>query len=152
MAMQRPGRFRWQVSKPIPQLIIANNDKLWIYDQDLEQVTIRSLKQGAGEAPALFLSRDNATVENDFTVSQVKQNVPDWQWYKLVPKKADNMFESIQMGFKQNQIQEMKLSDNLGHTTRIQYQKIQANTSLAASLFEFHAPGNVDVIDETRKK
>lgn len=152
MALQRPGRFRWQVTKPIPQLIIASNDKLWIYDPDLEQVTVRSLKQGAGETPALFLSHENTVVENDFNVKLEKEDAAGWRWYKLIPKKPDNMFESIQMGFKQNQIEEMKLADNLGHTTRIQYQKIQSNTALAPSLFEFHAPANVDVIDETRKQ
>lgn len=152
MAMQRPGQFRWEVVKPIPQLIIASHDKLWIYDPDLEQVTIRSLKQGVGETPALFLSHENTTVENDFTVQQEKSKGDAWQWYRLTPRKADNMFESIRMGFKQNQIQEMKLADNLGHTTRIQYEKIIANQPVKASLFEFHAPANVDVIDETRKK
>ncbi len=152
MAMQRPGRFRWQVGKPIPQLIIASNDKLWIYDADLEQVTIRSLKQGAGETPALFLSHDNAVLERDFVVAEQKQGKDGWRWYKLTPKKPDNMFESIAMGFENNQIREMKLADNLGHLTRIQYKQIQLNASLAPTLFEFHAPANVDVIDETRKK
>lgn len=152
MALQRPGRFRWQVAKPIPQLIIANNDKLWIYDPDLEQVTVRSLKLGAGETPALFLSHENTVVENDFNVKLEKQDATGWRWYKLVPKKADNMFEFIEMAFKHQQIQEMKLADNLGHTTRIQYQKIQANVSISPSEFEFHAPKNVDIIDETRKK
>lgn len=152
MAMQRPGRFRWQVSRPIPQLIIASNNKLWIYDADLEQVTVRSLKQGAGETPALFLSHENTVLEQDFNVKEEKQNADGWRWYKLTPKKQDNMFESISMGFENNRIQEMKLADNLGHVTRIQYKQIQSNAPLAPALFEFHTPANVDVIDETRKK
>ena len=56
MAMQRPGKFRWESTSPIPQLIIANDSRLWIYDPDLEQVTIRSLSKEIGETPALLLS------------------------------------------------------------------------------------------------
>ncbi|VVC76150.1 Outer-membrane lipoprotein carrier protein [Aquicella siphonis] len=153
MAMQRPGKFRWEVTKPIPQLIIANQSKLWIYDPDLEQVTIRSLSKTTGETPALLLSHDNLGLEKDFTVKSIQRGSPEWRWFSLIPKKkSDNMFESIQMGFVKKQIREMRLQDNLGHTTVVQFQKIQMNVSLASSLFTFKPSSKVDVIDETHKK
>lgn len=152
MAMQRPGKFRWDVTKPIPQLIIANESKLWIYDPDLEQVTVRSLKKVAGESPALLLSHDNASLENTYIVKPIQRNAPQWSWFSLTPKQADNMFVSIQLGFTNNQIQEMRLQDNLGHNTVIQFKDIQVNPSLSASLFTFKPSAKVDVIDETRKK
>lgn len=150
MAIERPGHFRWEVIKPIPQLIIANSDKLWIYDKDLEQVTIRTLKQGAGETPALFLSHDNADIEKDFNV-QVQPDSGNLQWFKLTPTKQDSMFQSVEMGFHDQQIREIKLADNLGHTTRIEYTNIKTNTSISPSLFIFHGPAGIDVIDETHK-
>ncbi len=149
MAMQRPGKFRWEVSKPIPQLVIANGTRLWIYDPDLQQVTIRALKKEVGETPALLLSNVNTAVEQDFNVTEQKDAAPGWRWFSLVPKHPDNMFESVQMGFQGNQIAEMQLKDNLGHTTRIQYQNPQFNTNLSASMFNFTPPKNVDVIDES---
>lgn len=152
MALQRPGKFRWDVKKPIPQLIIANDSKLWIYDPDLEQVTIRSLQHAAGETPALFLSHVDNTLQNDFTVQSVVAKPKEWEWFKLIPKKSDSMFASIMMGFGQQQIQEMRLQDHLGHTTVIQFDKAKVNTALAGSLFIFKAPANVDVIDETKRR
>lgn len=153
MAMQRPGKFRWEVTKPIPQLIIANQSKLWIYDPDLEQVTIRTLSTTTGESPALLLSHDNVSLDQNFAVKSIQRDSPDWQWFALTPKKkADNMFESIQLGFKNKQIHEMRLQDNLGHSTIVQFQNIQLNISLATALFTFKPSSKIDVIDETHKK
>lgn len=152
MALQRPGRFRWEVTKPIPQLIIANATRLWIYDADLEQVTIRPLKTTAGEAPALLLSHSNTTLDKDFSVTEIPNKADGWRWFTLVPQHTDEMFTSIKIGFKNNQISEMRLQDNLGHTTGIQYKNIATNASLPASLFTFTPPPHTDVIDETRKK
>ncbi len=152
MALQRPGKFRWNVTKPIPQLIIANATRLWIYDSDLEQVTIRSLKGAAGETPALLLSHVNTSIENDFSIQTLPKKSPGWSWFLLTPKKPDNMFASIEMGFLNKQIHEIRLKDNLGHTTVIQYKNIEANVNLSSSLFTFTPSKKIDVIDETRKK
>ena len=152
MIMQRPGKFRWEVKKPIPQLIIANQSRLWIYDPDLEQVTIRKLSQTTGETPALLLSHVNVVLDKDYDVKSLPAKSSDWRWYELVPKAADNMFASIQMGFMNNQIHEMRLQDHLGHTTLIQFTNIKINPVLPSSVFVFKAPANVDVIDEIRNK
>jgi outer membrane lipoprotein carrier protein len=151
MALQRPGKFRWNVIKPMPQLIIANQNKLWIYDPDLEQVTIRAFNQTSSDAPALLLSHDNVSLDQDFTVKSLPKNT-EGQWFQLTPKKKGEMFESIQMGFVNNQIREMRLQDNLGSHTVIQFQNIQMNPKLASNLFIFKPSANIDVIDETRKK
>lgn len=151
MALLRPGKFRWEVLKPMPQLIIANQSTLWVYDPDLEQVTIRSLNKATGETTALFLS-NNEELDQHYAVKVMEKNQSQWQWFLLTPKKADAMFESIQMGFTNDQIHEMRLKDNLGNNTVIQFQKILSNPSLASNLFTFKPPARVDVIDETRKK
>ena len=152
MALQRPGKFRWEITKPIPQIVIANGSRLWIYDPDLEQVTIRGLQRAAGDTPALLLSHNDNNIEKDFTVKSVPKSSPDSRWFMLVPKDNDNMFASVQMGFLKNEINEMRLQDHLGHITRIQFKNAQMNASLAPSLFNFKPPANVDVIDETRKR
>jgi len=152
MAIERPGKFRWDVVKPIPQLIIANDTKLWIYDPDLQQLTIRSISKAQGESPALLLSHDNANLKNNFVVEAISQNAAKGQWFSLRPRQKGGMFEWIQMGFVNHQIQEMRLQDNLGHTTVVHFQNIQVNMNLPASLFNFKPSAKIDVIDETRKK
>ena len=153
MALDRPGKFRWEVKKPIPQLIIANESRLWIYDADLEQVTIRTLKQAAGDTPALLLSHTGSSLDKDYTVNVINNQTPSaLSWFKLTPKNQDNMFETIQMGFNKGEINQMRLTDHLGHTTSIQFKRAQTNIDLPATLFSFKAPKGVDVIDETRHR
>lgn len=150
MALERPGKFRWQVKKPMPQLIIANQDRLWIYDEDLQQVTIRVFKETAGDAPALFLSHPNADIEKNFVIKTLPEK-SGMQWYSLTSKNADSNFANIQLGFANKEIKEMQLQDQLGRTTQIKFHNAQVNTSLSESLFTFKKPANADVIDETRK-
>ena len=149
MALERPGKFRWEVSKPMPQIIIANKERLWVYDPDLQQVTIRSLKSEAGEAPALLLSHQNTTLESTYHIKSLGQK-DKLNWFLLKPKKSDNMFADVKMGFANHELKEMLLDDKIGHSTRVQFQKIKMNTFIPSSLFVFKAPAGTDVIDETR--
>lgn len=152
MDLSRPGKFRWEVKKPVPQVVIANGEKIWIYDPDLQQVTIKILQHGAGETPALLLSHVNDTLDNDFRVTQTNGNQAGLNWYALAPMKKDSMFKAIEMGFANGHIAQMKLQDHLGHTTLIQFNNPTINAGLSASLFTFKARSGVDVIDETRQR
>lgn len=151
MALQRPGKFRWEITKPMPQLIVANETRLWIYDRDLEQVTIRALHQAAGDSPAELLSHENATIDKDYAVAMLPNKSANTKAFSLAPRSQDSMLESIQMIFLNGQLSEMRLQDHLGHTTKIQFQHTQMNTSLSSSLFVFNTPPHVDVIDETKR-
>jgi len=149
MSLERPGKFRWDVMRPNPQLIVTNGKKIWIYDADLEQVTIRYLSKEGGEAPALLLSNTNETLARDFRVQTA--NHSSMQWFVLTPKDKSSMFETIQLGFINQQIRQMRLQDHLGHVTTIQFNRVVTNSHLSSSLFNFRAPTHVDVIDETRR-
>jgi len=150
MMMVRPGRFRWHVLKPIPQLIIANNVKMWIFDPDLEQVTIRHFDVENSDAPALLLSQPDQSVELNYEVSLSSNKADGLKWYQLLAKKEDAMFEKIQLGFKSDSIQQMRLSDHLGHTTQISFDKIEFNKTISANYFNFKPKAGIDVIDETK--
>jgi outer membrane lipoprotein carrier protein len=150
MAIDRPGKFRWEIKKPIPQLIIANQAKILIYDPDLEQLTIRSLNQASAGTPALLLSHNNILINNEFEV-KILFSAQNEIWFKLTPKQKDSMFEKIEMGFINKQIKEMRLSDHLGHMTSVKFTHAMMNQTLTSSLFNFKPPAHVDVVDETKK-
>lgn len=152
MALERPGKFRWDVKKPIPQLVIANGTKLWVYDPDLEQVTIRTVQQGAGDAPALLLSNNTAALLANYNVKLLPQGGSADQVFTLTPKNSGGMFESVNLGFANNQIVSMQMVDGLGHKTNIQFNQIKVNGAVSSALFTFNPPNNVDVIDDTHSK
>lgn len=149
MSLERPGKFRWDVTQPNSQLIVTNGKKIWVYDADLEQLTIRYLSKEGGEAPALLLSNTNETLARDFRVEMLNDSTI--QTFILKPKDKGSMFETIKLGFENKQIKQMQLADHLGHVTVIQFNHIVVNNSLSPSLFNFKAPAKVDVIDETQR-
>lgn len=147
MSLERPGKFRWDVTAPNRQLIVTNGKKIWIYDADLEQLTIRHFNQEAGEAPALLLSNTNETLTKDFRVDMSNNATT----FLLKPKDKSSMFDSIQLIFSNQQIKIMQLQDHLGHVTLIAFNNAVLNSDLSPALFNFKPPAKVDVIDETRR-
>jgi outer membrane lipoprotein carrier protein len=148
MALHRPGRFRWEVVSPIPQIIVANSTRLWIYDPDLQQVVIRPVAKTLGQTPAFLLTNVVQALDEDFIIK--KMPAPkDWQWFSLVPKDPNSMFQTIQLGFQNHEIKKMRMQDSLGHSTVIEFKQTKANVDLPNNLFVFRLPANVDVIDET---
>jgi outer membrane lipoprotein carrier protein len=151
MALERPGKFRWEVLEPTAQLVVANGQRLWIYDPDLEQVTIRLISKEMGETPALLLSNTEVTLAKNFTVRENDDDVANTQWFTLTPKSQNSMLAMIKLGFVKKRISTMVLEDHLGHTTIIEFKNVHVNSDLALSLFKFRPPANVDVIDETQE-
>jgi outer membrane lipoprotein carrier protein len=152
MALERPGKFRWDVQKPQKQLIIANGVRLWIYDPDLEQVTIQSVRGGSGKTPALLLSDKSLTIDKDYDVKVIPalSAIAGLQIFQLTPKDPDDPLNKIKLTFRMKRIQEMQLQDHLGHTTVIRFQNVQTGMALDDKLFKFNPPPNIDVIDESK--
>jgi len=144
--LHRPGKFRWNYLKPFKQEIVSNAGKVWFYDEDLEQVTIKKLDQSLGSTPALLLSGD-IDIEDNFTLE--RQGVDgDLLWLKLLPKNEDSGFNYILIGLDHGVLGGMELSDNFGQLTRIYFSNVKINPSLDDALFKFTPPAGVDIFEE----
>lgn len=143
MALQRPGKFRWDITKPTLQLLVSDGAKLWIYDADLEQVTIKSVKGEVGQTPALFLSgSDRAAIDSYHVRLSGTKRVK----YTLTPKSRQASFVSVELFFVRAKLTRMRLVDHLGQTSDIKFSQISINSALSSSLFIFKPPPGVDVI------
>ena len=143
--LSRPGKFRWNYKEPYVQEIVSSSGKVWFYDADLEQVTIKKVDKSLGSTPALLLSGEIALEEN-FILKQ--QGIDeDLQWIKLSPKKEESGFNYILIGLTNNVLGGMELSDNFGQLTRIYFSDVKINPSLSDTIFEFKAPKGVDVFE-----
>ena len=148
--LQRPGRFRWDYQAPYKQLIVANGQKIWIYDPDLEQVTVKPQATALGSAPAELLSSGESLAAN-FTVSELgKEDGLDW--YELKPKDAETGFDSVRLSFRGRDLEMMKLSDALGQFTLLRFSNIQHNPKISAEQFTFTPPPGVDIVEDAPKK
>jgi outer membrane lipoprotein carrier protein len=144
--LQRPGKFRWDYQKPFQQQIVSNSGKVWFYDTDLEQVTIKKLDESLGSTPALLLSGD-ISLEDNFIMKD--QGVDgDLQWVKLLPKNQESSFKYILIGLSKGSLGGMELSDNFGQLTRIYFSNVILNPPIKQTLFQFDAPKGVDVFSD----
>jgi len=144
LEISRPGKFRWSYSKPYEQLIVGDGKTLWIYDKDLAQVTRKNLDGALGSSPAALLAGNNA-IERDYVLKEAgKQG--EVEWLSASPKKADNTFNAIRMGFSNKMLVEMELTDSFGNNTRIRFAGQQKNPALSSSHFSFTPPKGVDVV------
>jgi len=147
LSISRPDRFRWDYREPYAQTIVADGKKLWLYDPDLEQVTVRSLEHGLGATPAMLLS-GSGKVADAFSAGPVEQQ-KSWTWCRLVPKQKGSDFERVSLGFDgRNELAAMELVDKLGQTTTIEFSLLKRGAALDDALFRFLPPQGADVIGE----
>jgi len=146
MALSRPGRFRWQTEKPLVQWVIADGRHLWVYDVDLEQVTVKKQDKGLGGTAGLFLSGYNDTVAKDFDVTIKTQGKNDY--FDLHAKSSKANFQRVKLTFTGNELTGIELFDQLGQYTDIHLSHIKTNPVLAAALFQFKIPKDVDVVEQ----
>ena len=145
LSLSRPDRFRWDYQKPYVQTIVADGQNLWLYDSDLEQVTVRPLEQGLGSTPAMLLSGSGKV--GDAFASAGVQVQGDWTWCRLRPKQDDSDFEQVSLALdKRGELAAMELRDKLGQSTVIEFGAVRRNPPLDASLFKFRPPPGADVI------
>jgi len=146
MLLLRPGRFRWDYKKPYEQQIISNGKKVWLYDVDLEQVTVKTVDGVLGSTPALLLSSDTP-IEQNFTINELgeEQNL---QWVELLPLQKESGFERLVLAFDDVNLVSMELHDAFGQLTRLLFNNIERNPVIDPEKFDFIPPKDVDVIGE----
>jgi outer membrane lipoprotein carrier protein len=146
LAFSRPGKFRWEYQKPYEQLIIGDGDRLWVYDTELNQVTVKKLEGSLGSSPAALLAGSNE-IESFYNLD-AKGTKGGLDWLEAFPKSEDTMFQKVRMGFKGNTLDTMELYDHLGQVTVIRFSRIQRNPKLAQDAFVFTPPKGADVLDD----
>lgn len=144
LSVSRPDRFRWDYQQPYAQTIVADGRRLWLYDSDLEQVTVRALEQGLGSTPAMLLS-GSGRVADAFTPVAVEQ-LGEWTWCRLQPKQ-DGDFEQVSLAFdRKGELAAMELRDKLGQATVIEFGALRRNPPIDQRVFRFEPPPGADVI------
>lgn len=146
LAFSRPGKFRWTYAKPYPQLIVGDGVKVWVYDADLNQVTVRPLEGALGSTPAALLAGSNE-IERAFKLSD-RGEKDGLEWVEARPLEKDSNFEMIRMGFSPSGLEVMELADTFGQTTVLKFTALRRNPKLDADLFKFVPPKGADVIGE----
>jgi outer membrane lipoprotein carrier protein len=145
-AFERPGRFRWVYVTPMRQLIVGDGKRVWIYDEDLAQVTVRRLASALGSTPAALLS-GSADVTQAFTFTELGLR-DGLEWLEAKPRDAESGFDVIRLGLSAVGVEAMELVDHFGQTTRLRFSNVERNPTLDPARFRFTPPPGTDVLGE----
>lgn len=147
MQFERPGKFRWSYLKPYEQLIVGDGKKFWLYDADLNQVTVKKLDAALGSSPAALLSGNNE-IERGFALKDIAER-EGLEWLQATPKSPETNFEKILIAFNaKSDLVVMELYDTFGHRTVLRFSELKNNPSLSPQLFKFTPPKGADVLGE----
>jgi outer membrane lipoprotein carrier protein len=144
-AISRPGKFRWSYDKPYQQLLVSDGDRLWSYDPDLRQATVRKLGQALGSSPAALLAGDS--LEKSFILKDAG-SIEGFEFVEAQPRAQDASFERLRIGLKDNLPRVMEVQDNFGQTTTLYLNQLDTHAVLPAEQFRFTPPKGADVVGE----
>lgn len=143
---ERPGRFRWIYVAPYEQVLVADGQRLFLYDKDLNQVTVRKIAAALPASPASILF-GGTDFERDFVVSDAGTR-DGVEWLQAVPRAKDSQFERIEIGFRDSVPVAMVLADSFGQVSRLAFSRFERNATLDPQLFRFVPPPGADVLEQ----
>jgi len=146
LSILRPNRFVWDYLEPHQQRIVADGTRLWLYDPDLEQVTVRRLDETLSATPAMLLSGGGDLAEN-FKVTRTSEDAAA-SWVMLEPRRNDTDFKWVRLGFGADTLKFMQLADKLGQITTLEFSQVRLNPAFDANRFVFTVPPGADVIGD----
>jgi len=146
MQLQRPNKFRWDYNKPYEQQIISDGKQVFLYDTELQQVTIRDLSKALGSSPAAMLAGGEAVEKSFILKNAIRKD--GLTWVLALPKDKDSGFERVLLGFKTEKLRKMEMVDSFNHTTLITFDEVERNPTLQDATFLFTTPKGVDVVGE----
>ena len=143
VAIQRPGKFSWIYTTPYEQQIIADGKELWVYDVDLDQVTVKPMATGLASAPIMILMRKEMLAD-EFNISEVGQR-KFLYWVELEPRSEDMDYTKVYIGLQDGAVKAMELRDKFGQSTQIVFDNLRLNVIHNPKTFKFVPPDGVDV-------
>ena len=141
----RPNRFRFTYTRPYQQLIVADGQKVWLYDPDLNQASSRRIDQAIGATPAALLA--GASLEPEFALApQPSRDGVDWAL--ATPRAKDGAFQSMRVGFRGRTLAMVEITDSFGQRSKLEFNGFVPNVAVAAERFRFTPPAGADVIEQ----
>lgn len=145
LSLARPGKFYWETENPFPQTVVSDGEMLWLYDPDLEQVTVQQVNPAQNRTPAMLLSGDIGSIEERFSIKLTRDS-KQFKEFLLIPTGQESLFEELRLNFSQGKLVSLLLADSLGQRTSIELFSTRFNPELPEDRFTFAIPDGIDVI------
>lgn len=147
----RPGKFKFVYTQPFAQTMVADGQTLWLYDEDLNQVTVQKQSQVLGSTPVALIANapDIHALQKEFDlIAQPDQG--GLEWLQATPKAKDGQLQSLRMGLRRQgeavQLVTLEILDSFGQRSILNFVRFETNPTLPAATFVFKPPQGADVI------
>lgn len=144
----RPNRFRFSYAKPFEQTIVADGQKVWIHDPDLNQASSRKLSAALGSTPAALLAGGSLDAEFELKNDAPAANKDGLEWAVATPRQKDGPFQSLRVAFRGKELAQVEITDSFGQRSTLVFRDFAANLRLADERFRFTPPPGADVIEQ----
>lgn len=141
----RPNRFRFVYAKPFEQQIVADGQKVWIYDADLNQASSRKFDSALGATPAALLA--GGSLDKDFELAPLPAK-DGLEWVAATPRAKDGAFKSVRVGFRAKELAAVEIVDAFDQRSLLQFSRFTADVVIPAETFQFKPPAGADVIEQ----
>ena len=141
----RPNRFRFVYAKPFEQQIVADGQKVWIYDADLNQASSRKFDSALGATPAALLAGGSLDKDFDLAPLPAKDGL---EWVAATPRAKDGAFKSVRVGFRAKELAAVEIVDAFDQRSLLQFSRFTADVLIPAETFQFKPPAGADVIEQ----
>jgi len=146
MSLKRPRKFKWHILEPLEQLAVSNGEKIWLYDPDLEQVTLQQLDERFTYTPGVLLSGDINHIGDNFEVTHTESG--DLIDFILKPLVQNQLFVSLRVSMRRGVLNDMQMVDGTGQRTNIIFFELKSNQKIENKEFIFYPPDGTDVIEQ----
>jgi len=144
LTVAKPNKFYWESEEPFAQLLVSNGTTLWVYDEDLEQVTVQALDKRMSSTPVLILGGEASEIAKHYDV-YASESDSELQ-FALIPKQSGNLFSRLELEFNDGQIKQLVIKDEVGQITSVVFTNVDKQVQVPASMFEFDVPEGTDII------
>lgn len=142
LEIQRPNRFIWKYAQPYEQSIISDGLNIWMYDVDLEQVTVRPLNESVSGSPAALISG----LDLETAYELINEELLDSGWVTLKPKQLDSDFQKIRLKLSDTALDAMELYDQFDQRTVVTFNNTTPNPQFGESHFRFTPPEGTEIV------
>ena len=152
LVLEKPDHFSWEILSPYQELLLTDGERIWRFEQDLEQVSIDPFSNDISRTPVLLLNGEAAAIADSYNIASAAMDYGSVQRFILTPKAPDSLFERLSLSFVDSTLTEMQFEDSLGQKTSLTFSNVRANEAIDPAVFIFQMPADVDnleVIDNT---
>jgi len=146
-AVQQPGKFYWHTVQPYEQLLVSDGATIWLYDPDLEQVTVKPFATEQNQLPVRILSGEFTLLKSEFTTT-LEEPGDKTLVFHLTPNDKTGSVAVIDLTFNNAVLTAMAVQDKAKTATQFTFSGRQPLTKKDQKKFNFDIPEGADVFQD----